>query len=158
MELAVKGEETTQIVDPIKVDTSRDRVPFVFDYKSGTAIFPSKREKLLVETWCRSWNYAECVRVLSDELHCVISPMTAMRWLKRPHVVEWKDSILKQKALSNGYTREKWMADGIGFQEDKTKVGLHRVIAWKEMGKACGFFESNLLINNNISINFTEKG
>lgn len=156
----VKEVPTVAVIQPLvpvlKADTSRDRVPFVYDYQRGKAIFPSKREKLLVETWCRSWNYAECVRVLKEELNCSISPMTAMRWLKRSHVVEWKDDILKKKALSNGYTRDKWMADGIGMQ-DGAKKEFSQLVAWKEMGKACGFYESNALINNNIQINFTEK-
>ena len=127
-----------------------------YDYKRGVVIQLSKRERVLADSWKRSFNYYECVRVLKDELGVVIDPMTARRWLGRVHVQDWMKEEMRQEAMSRGLTRAKWVADGLEFQGMEGRVGFHKLVAWKELGRACGFYEENSLMQNNVQINITQ--
>lgn len=148
------GAETP--VSLMKSDISRDRVP-VYDYKRSKVLELSKREVCILQTWERSHNYAECVRVLKEELNTEVSPMTVRRWMGRTHIQERMREDLIVKAKANDLTKEKWLAEGRDMQRNDGKVPFHQIVAWKEMGKALGYYEANALINNNIQINFTER-
>ena len=136
----------------------KERVPIVYDYRRGNVVYPSKRENVLIEAWCKSFNYAECCRVYKEEFGKKLDPMTCRRWMARVHVQERIGMKLKEEAISRGYTMEKWKAEGIGYQMNGEKDGVkfHQLVAWKELGKACGFYVPDVLNQNNLQINFTQ--
>ena len=144
------------LVNPVMAKDARERVPLVYDYQRGNVIFPSKRERVLLDAWKRSFNYFECVRSLREQLGVVVSNMTVKRWLQRPHVVEWKNKELMEEARARGLTKAKWVSDGLEMQEFNGKKGLHQVVAWKELGRACGFYEENVFNQTNLQINVTQ--
>lgn len=146
----------SSILAPVSVKGSKDNYSF-YDYKRGVVMQLSKRERVLADTWKRTFSYAECVRVLKDEIGVEISPMTAMRWLKRPHVVSWMQEEMRQEAMARGYTRARWVSEGIEMKDMEGKVGFHKLLAWKELGRACGFYEENIVNQNNVQINFTQS-
>ena len=133
----------------------KDRIA-QYNWKTGSMMYPSKRENALIESWCRTFSYAECVRVLEAEGLGKISQQTVKRWLAKEHVSEWKNRRLEEKAKAEGYTRDHWKAQGVDIEEGK-KVGAFQFMAWKEMGKACGYYEGGVGINNNVQINFQER-
>lgn len=146
---------TMPVKSPETLSGQRDRV-YYYDYEHGREMFLSKRERILLDAWLLSHNYFECVRRLKEETGVEISPMTAMRWLKRPHVVARLNKEMKAKAEANNLTRDEWLAQGVRMQREDGKVGFHKLVAWKELGRACGFYEESNLINNQVSISFTQ--
>lgn len=135
----------------------KERVPMVYDWKHGTVVYPSKRETILLNAWCLTFNYAECCRRYKEETGYTLDPMTCRRWLARPHVKDACMEKMRESARARGYTRDHWMSEGIDMQGGGMKKGFAEVVAWKEMGKACGFYEPDLTSQTNIQINFTER-
>ena len=128
-----------------------------WNWKSGTMMYPSKREVVLVEAWCRTFNYVECVRILEAEGLGGISYSTVRRWLGGVRVQDWKNMRLIEKAKAEGYSKDHWKAVGVDMEEGK-KVSPFQFMAWKEMGKACGYYDtSGIGINNKVEINFVER-
>lgn len=129
----------------------------LYDYRHGRVMYPSKRENALIEAWVKTFSYAECCRVLESEGLGKISPMTAMRWLKRDHVEEWKNRRLEEKAKASGYTKDHWRAVGVDLESGRVEFTAFQLMAWKEMGKACGYYEAGSGgVTLNQQINFTQ--
>ena len=136
-------------------DKVRERRPIVYDYERGLVMYPSVREMKLVEGWCKTFSYVGAIRYMEAEGLGGISQITAKRWLERETARGLIGKILKERAECEGYTRDKWMSDGLRIQRE-VEVPMTRVIAWKEMGRACGYYEGGNVMNNFGSIQFVQ--
>ena len=127
----------------------------VYVWKTGNIFHLSKRESMIAECWLKTFSYRDCKELLDRE-GMGVSLGAVKRWLGRPHVVEWLKERMVGKARMEGYTRERWMEKGLELQDGKHRNGVE-LVAWKEMGRACGFYEEGPGVVFNQQINFTER-
>ena len=154
MEGDIQGMSGTQEV--IKVDENKVRHP-LFSYQTGKMMYLSRKETILIDCWVKTFNYAECGRQIAEVRygHAPVKE-TIKRWLSKPRIAAVVMERLKDKAKAEGYSREKWIGEGRDIKEGLVKVTDQQMMAWKEMGKAMGYYEESRGMGMGVQINFTQ--
>lgn len=149
----------TAIAEAGKVGVELERHPYIV--RDGVR-YLSVREKLLVDVWLRTGgNVVECKRQLDGMgwRGKKINGKSILQFMtRRPHIVAYVAERLKERALAEGYTEEKWKAEGIEYKNGMRREGKTTFFYWKELGRALGYYREpeNPTMQMNQQINFVQ--
>lgn len=141
------------VVETVPVELDGPGIP-VYEWKSGSIFYLSKREKIVVDTFLKTGNYAACLRALAAE-GMKAEVVTIKQWMEREHVKNYIEDKLKQKAITEGWTRERWVMMMTEHIEGRKRLQNGDLYAMKLMASVCGWETPEAL--NVTQINFTER-
>ena len=128
----------------------------VYDHEQLRTIVLSQKQRVLVDVWVNTHNYALCTRAINEKFHTKHTAVTVKRWLDYQSVRDYCYKLEMDKAIYNGSTQEEWLARGIQVEYGRVKVTDQQLAAWKERGKAMGYYKDESKLQTNVQINFTQ--
>jgi|SRR3990167_1106318 len=129
----------------------------IYVWKSGRGFQLSKREWVIAETFLKTHNYMECMRVVNKECNSDLSLSTIRRWLERPHIKVWLGEQMEERGLAVGWTEGRWlkvMTDHINGVKRLMNGDLY---AMNLIAKVKGFGQSGDGFMIAQQINFSER-
>lgn len=118
----------------------------VYQYETGSTMFLSKRQRIVVDAYLKTGNEAEAARVLNEigsrhgHFH-KYSTKAISAWLRKPHVALYVAQKWVDQGKENWMDKPKWKAWGVDVLEGKKKATMAMVAIWKEFGKSQGWYE-----------------
>lgn len=129
----------------------------VYTWKTGKTMFLSARENLIAEEFLASRSYASCVRKLKSEMGYDLSPMTVMRWLKKPHIEMWLGEQMEERGIYAGWSKERWMLKMTEHLNGKDRLKQGDLFAMSLIAKHKGWGSDVTVNQQNMVLNFTER-
>ena len=137
-------------------DSARNKMPVIFDTRTGANILLSIREKVICDAWLQTQSYKK----VCDEYEKVIGKKTQYgvikRYLEKMHVQVYLKNRLNDLGYLNGWTKEKWIKECTLCGQDRGRGHSGTMFYLKLIGQALGYLGGNVFNADNMQINFTQ--
>ena len=114
------------------------KVQPVYVWKTGTTMFLSKKQQLMLDAYVETLSLDECARVLeangfdADKQDC-------KRWLEGELVKTHLEDRLREKSIANGWTRERWLLVMTEHLEGKKRLQSGDLYGMNVLAKVMGW-------------------
>ena len=146
----------TPINDIVKVNAGKAG-EMQYIWKEGRTIYLSKKVMVVAEEFIRTRNYAQCARRLKEEMGIEVGWKTCMRWLRHGLHADWMKQRMEELGVYNGWTKERWYKVMTDHVTDVKRMKGGDLYAMKLIAEYKNWGNLSIM-NNNVSINFTERG
>lgn len=129
----------------------------VYIWKTGKTMFLSKKEKIVADTFLGSHSYIECERALKRE-GINRTWQSCRRWLQRERLQAYLNEQMEERGVYVGWTKERWYLKMTRHLDGTERLKDGDGYFMNLMAKYKGWGTEGIQMNNNVLINFTEKG
>lgn len=134
-----------------------------YEYQTGTTMFLSKRQRIVVDAYLKTGNEVETTRILNEIIdahggghhYC---KKAVHKWLQKPHVAQEIAREWMKHGKANWLDEPGWKAWGADVMNGVIKATTVMGSVWKEYGKSQGWYKEQApSMQFNQQINFVQS-
>lgn len=130
----------------------------VYDFERERGIWLSSRERVLCNTYVETGSLYACMKKYKMFTRRGTTDKAIKRYLSITHVREYLVQLLKDRGITKGMTRERWIREAQEYRDGRKPSNGSTNFMHKLIGQACGYLtpDMQITIENKQNIEFTQ--